>query len=348
MLRADLYRYSDSSDPTADGNLTLIPGVGASAIGDAESGSVIVGVSDDGSRVYYHKENNEIFVWHDGVTRLVIGEVNASETSEQRLGLGAWGPGHGRITRDGEFLAFLTEGIQGAGSPMGHVTRDHRELYLYSFADDVIQCVSCPAEPATADVTVTPGSTEAAAQAHIPGIRPRFLSDDGDVFFSTAERLEADDTNGVPDVYRYDPATGDTRLLSSGRESGGATFAEAAPDGDDVFIVTRQRLVKSDTDQLVDLYDVRVEGGFEEPDLPVTGPCQGDACQGAAAPAPGIAPSVSTASSKGNLKPRRCRAGRRTKSRPPARRCARKAGKKKAGTKRAGKRRAGNDRRAGR
>jgi len=58
-------------------------------------------------------------------------------------------------------------------------------------------------------------------------------------------------------------------------------FADANRSGDDVFILTRQQLVKSDRDDYVDVYDVRV--GAAPPDQPLdTAPaCEGEACQGA-------------------------------------------------------------------
>ena len=37
------------------------------------------------------------------------------------------------------------------------------------------------------------------------------------------------------------------------------TFTEAGANGNDVFLVTRQRLVASDTDEFIDVYDARIE-----------------------------------------------------------------------------------------
>jgi hypothetical protein len=46
-----------------------------------------------------------------------------------------------------------------------------------------------------------------------------------------------------------------------------------------------------DEDKLIDLYDVRIGGGFAEPPLPPI-PCEGDECQGV----PAAVPSFTTAS----------------------------------------------------
>jgi hypothetical protein len=69
-----------------------------------------------------------------------------------------------------------------------------------------------------------------------------------------------------------------------------------------VFVVTRDQLLSSDTDTLIDLYDIRVNGGVPQA-LPQTGPCQGDECQGV----PAAVPSFNTATGfvgLGNLVPR--------------------------------------------
>jgi hypothetical protein len=62
-------------------------------------------------------------------------------------------------------------------------------------------------------------------------------------------------------------------------------FADASSSGEDVFVVTRAKLVKSDRDNYVDAYDIRV--GALPPNEPVAAPaCEGDACQGALTESP--------------------------------------------------------------
>jgi hypothetical protein len=66
-------------------------------------------------------------------------------------------------------------------------------------------------------------------------------------------------------------------------------FADAnAATGSDVFLVTRQRLVSSDRDNLIDLYDARVGGGFPD-SPPVPTPCIADECQGLLSGTPPLA-----------------------------------------------------------
>jgi hypothetical protein len=172
-------------------------------------------------------------------------------------------------------LAFGTDAL----GPTGDVTNGHRELYLYSLRDRRLTCASCPSLPATFDATVTPAVTEGNPRVGNAGFRPRFLSDRGHVFFSTAEGLVPDDTNGVLDAYDYDPVTRRVSLLSTGKGKDPATFADASASGDDVFIVTRQRLVAADRDDLVDLYDVRNGSSLQEVVEQPALDCEADACQ---------------------------------------------------------------------
>jgi hypothetical protein len=265
----DLYRYTDSIDPSSEGNLTMI-----SQGGDL-AGAELVGTSDDGERVYYHVPGPRLAVWDHGTTRLISTLVSIGGP-EEGLGLTAAEPGYGRVTPDGMFLAFGTR----ATGLTGEVTNNHREMYLYSLRDDSLRCVSCPAGPATADAAVLPVVTQGEPKIMNAGFRPRFLSESGQVFFSSAEALVPEDTNGVLDAYEYDPATGAVSLISTGRGKDPATFADASASGNDVFFVTRQRLVASDRDELVDLYDARDGSSLpkvvEQPTQPA---CHGDGCQ---------------------------------------------------------------------
>ena len=50
------------------------------------------------------------------------------------------------------------------------------------------------------------------------------------------------------DAYEYDVASGRVHLLSSGTSNVASYVVDASPNGDDVFIVTRDRLVGWDVD----------------------------------------------------------------------------------------------------
>lgn len=309
----DLYRWTDSANPASDDNLTRITQ-------NNFDGGEVIGTSDDGERVYYWTTGAQIVVWDHGATRVIIdGRVGAAGNRGERLSATASGPGMGRVTPDGRYLAFgsgtsfFTPDGRRVG-PMGEeAMKGFYALYFYSLDNDTLRCVSCPSGPVTPGVTVTPTSSKAVIEVVNTASRPRFLSKGGKVFFSTTESLVPGDVNGAYDTYQYDPATGSVDLLASGKSGDAITFTDASASGDDVFVVTRQQLAPSDTDNLIDLYDVRVGGGFVEPIEPASDPCAGERCQGTAGQAPPIAAPASQAQGRGNPHPRRPRCHKRKK-----------------------------------
>jgi hypothetical protein len=150
----------------------------------------------------------------------------------------------------------------------------------------------------------------------------RYLSDSGRVFFNSAGALVPQDSNGLEDVYEYEPvgvgscATGSTTfhasvggcvdLVSSGTSSEESDFFDASENGDDVFFITTSKLVGADYDTSFDIYDAHVCSASvpcaSEPVVPP--PCtSGDSCKAAPAPQPeifGPAPSA-TFSGRGNV-----------------------------------------------
>jgi hypothetical protein len=125
-------------------------------------------------------------------------------------------------------------------------------------------------------------------------------AEDGVVFFESPSALTPEALNNqadavgdlVPNVYEYH--AGSVYLLSDGRDTStvdlipGVYLAGSDPSGNDVFFFTSNSLVPQDGDTQQDLYDARVGGGFPVPSLPPG--CAGEACLGALAPAPALAP----------------------------------------------------------
>lgn len=260
-----LYMYTDGPDPGTERNLTYIGQLDGITSGET-FGEVVLGISHDGTRVYYHTGNPELNLWEAGQTRQLGGFLYTKSMG---------------VTANGGELAVVAEraGI--------------RELYVYTADTDTLKCVSCPPTGAAPTVGVeTEVHANNAGTRLADSYRPRFMTSDGRyVFFNTAEGLVPQDTNGVVDAYEYNTVTGQLSLLSTGTGEYGAWFVEASASGDDALLVTRQKLTRWDPDKLVDLYDVRINGGLTEPPLPGV-PCAGDACQGT----PAAAPSFNTAS----------------------------------------------------
>jgi hypothetical protein len=152
--------------------------------------------------------------------------------------------------------------------------------------------------------------------------QPRYLSDSGRLFFDSPDALVPQDSNGLEDVYEYEPAgvgscTGSSatfsassggcvNLVSSGTSSQESAFFDASESGNDVFFITASRLVGADYDTSYDVYDAHVCSAsvpcVSEPVSPP--PCtSGDSCKAAPTPQPeifGATPSA-TFSGRGNV-----------------------------------------------
>jgi hypothetical protein len=257
----DEYRFTYSPDSASDsGNLTLITNDGEALDSPSSFGGTLIGMSDDARRVYLHESGGTLKLWQEGVPGLATVDPSAPRptSSDVWLTLVATLPGYGRVSTDGNWLAYIKQD----------------QMYLYDRSSQSLGCVSCPS-----DASIVPTVTHSGARNY-RAFRPRFLSDDGQVFFTSTGSLVSADTNGVADVYEYDGQTRTLTLLTSGKGRDPAMFADASRSGDDVFVVTRQQLVSSDRDDYVDLYDVRV-GPVPPASLIDTAPaCEGEGCQG--------------------------------------------------------------------
>jgi hypothetical protein len=144
--------------------------------------------------------------------------------------------------------------------------------------------------------------------------QPRYLSDDGRLFFNSADALVPADTNGKEDVYQYEQqGSGDcvhsggcVGLISSGTGDSSSVFLDASESGDDVFFMTTDELVATDTDNSPDIYDAHVCDAAR-PCIVATVATKEEcvdngSCKGPATPAEsgGTPPATSTFSGPGN------------------------------------------------
>ncbi len=250
-----------------------------------------------------------------------------------------------RVSADGQTLLFRSQlsltgydnktNSKSCGAGLG---RACPEFYRYSAADGELGCVSCNPSGAA------PGATAPALQSidtagetppNPAKILTRNLSADGNrVFFETADKLVASDTNGddgcpgvaglllstktCQDVYEWEAeGTGSCHsarqnggclyLISSGTSSDAAYFADADMEGNNAFFFTEQSLAGQDKDQIVDLYDARVGGGIVSQNPPPPPPvCEGEACKGPAPTQPATeSPGSASFTAPGNPKPSR-------------------------------------------
>jgi hypothetical protein len=297
----DLYMYD--ADAPVDARLTLVSA--SSTVNDGDVGGVL-GASADGHYVYFVCSGQLVageppanvaglYLWHDG-TLAYIGQFDGGEAqvNEPRTQFKfASTTSTSRVALDGRHLLFMTKddaSFRGRGGFGGYDQAGHRELYLYSADSGRLVCASCNPSGRAATTDALTDVREGAANSGKTAKLSHALSDDGQhVFFSTAEALVPQDTNGVADAYVYDTASATVHLLSSGTDPSPSYFIDASDDGQNAFFVTRQRLVGWDTDNSYDLYDARVGGGFPEP-VAAAPECAGEGClpQGTRAPAAGL------------------------------------------------------------
>ncbi|HYJ22292.1 MAG TPA: hypothetical protein VEW07_09750, partial [Solirubrobacterales bacterium] len=190
-------------------------------------------------------------------------------------------------TPSGNALVFLSEenGITSdanGGEP---------QYYRYSEEDDSLECLSCsppgvksvmPQEPERPRTAFAFGPTSADSYR---------LSGDGSMYaFNTDAALLPEDANGGPDIYEW--RTGKLRLITDGEgEYGGRVSVPLelngiSPDGRDILFRVSARLTGFEHDEVGQLFDARLGGGFAPPNPPAA--CAEDACQGPLESAPAV------------------------------------------------------------
>jgi hypothetical protein len=246
-------------------------------------------------------------------------------------------------------------------SPDARVTHSDEEVFEYDAASQRTVCVSCDPSGGRPRGVLDPTTTQPALlvdraetwatqwfAAIVPGwtavktslafTQPRYLSNEGRVFFDSSADLVPAAENGVEDVYEYEPQgvgacsasagsamsayeptltyeteghegespAGCVGLVSSGTSSEESAFLDASESGDDVFFLTAAQLAPQDVDDALDVYDAHVCGvGWACPAGTVTVPpaCTGaESCRQAPAPQPEVygPPATATFTGPGN------------------------------------------------
>jgi hypothetical protein len=292
----DLYRYDVSSGDLTD--ITTQDAAGAGVQG-------VLGISDSGGRVYFSATGNLAAGATPGTPNLYVSEGTTTTfiaTLDQFSDSENWGSDFNsktaRVSPDGSFLLFSSIHQQTSYNNGGF-----REFYRYDLSDGTTQCVSC--NPSGAPATASAASFGSADSLNLSGMplreRRNMLPDGSAVFFVSQDRLVPEDTNGKFDVYMW-RADGRLKLITSGHSINNSQFVDASADGQDIFFLTRERLVGVDRDNDVDIYDARDNGGLadQNPNQPV--PCQGDDCKPPANnPPPGGNPGTSGVNGNGNV-----------------------------------------------
>jgi hypothetical protein len=276
----------------------------------------VAAVSHDGSHVYFiatgvlsgeNAEHNgptegqdNLYMWQEAGSSYPLGRTAFIATLPS-ASLGASEGEGGQVTPDGDAFVFTS-----AADLTSDDTSTVNQVFLYQAQHEALIRVSKGQDGFNND-----GNT-ATSPATIATVAERkTISEDGStVVFQSSDALTPQVHGSTRNVYLW--RGGDVSLISdgtpanenSGKDTG--SVAEAGlvgidPSGLNVFFTTAARLVGQDGDELSDLYDARVDGGFPAPK--VTG-CSGEACQGAppAPPAP-LSPGSLFSGGPGNLAP---------------------------------------------
>jgi hypothetical protein len=297
-LDDNLYRFDVDSEAE-----TLI----------AEGVMGVLGVSEDASRIYFASkdvlagsgQNSEGDEAIAGELNLYLDEAGVSTSFVATLAGADVGPTvseskygarTARVTPDGAHALFASiapltayDNVEAGTACGGTVAGGDpcREIYRYEATSDTLLCVSC-----------NPTGGRAAGPSSLPFLlsplhAARLISDDGSrVYFESADRLAARDSNGKVDVYQWEEtgagdceegsydfsaaAQGCIELISSGRGLQDSRVVETDVTGKNVFFVTVSSLLPQDYG-LFDVYDAREGGGLPIP-LPPIPPCEGDEC----------------------------------------------------------------------
>lgn len=305
--------------------------------------SVVVHISEDGSRVYFVSPEQlegkgqagaeNLYLWDGASVRFiatvdendVIGEDQGAAGTAR--GLGQWtlntvapfqarwtGPGNVSAHSNPDGSVFLFESRANLTPPED--TGGHRQVYRYDTESEELSCISCSPTglPATSDARLQP--VAALLLTSLPPVNTLSpvdnMTDDGKrVFFEAGDPLVPGDVNGTFDVYEWlvegtggcETGGGCLHLISSGRSASASYLYATAGDGRDVFFLTTDRLTPEDPSGTPSIYDARVGGGFPAQVQPQ--PCQGDACQGSTGADPTMpAPSSATLVGPSDPRPR--------------------------------------------
>jgi hypothetical protein len=297
---------SGDVDPCPDLVRVSVPVSGAGA--NVQS---VVSVSQDGSHVYFIAKGvlttganaehnspttgqNNLYVWEAG---------SANEQGHTAfiatLSSSAFNLGEVQATPDGEQLVFTS-----AADMTPDDTSTVSQVFLYEAAHEALIRVSAGQDGFNDDGNTATNPASIYNGASSEG--RRVISEDGStVVFESSQALTAQVHGGADNVYLW--RGGNVYLISDGTLAGDqaglgkAGLVGIDASGQNVYFTTEAQLVGQDTDELSDLYDARIDGGFPAPKV---NECIGEACQGASpvALAPAMPGSLSP-SGVGNFTP---------------------------------------------
>ena len=274
-LTSTLTRVSRGDSGTVEGKVAAVPSISSdgSAVYFTAEGQLAPGAPEGQVNLYRYDTNS-------GVTTYIAGPISEGDYESDHIGYWyaqMWYTGNAQVralfpkanwyaTANGQYLAFVSgQNLTGEGKG--------KEVYLYSAASNTLVCASCDA---TGAGQVSDAEFARSAYQAPSDTSPRPVSEDGGyVFFDASDVLVPGALAGVLHVYEWHD--GKISLISAGGDPSDSFFVGSSADGSNVFIGTHSQLVAQDADQAADLYDARIDGGFEGLAPPA---CTGTGCQG--------------------------------------------------------------------
>jgi hypothetical protein len=264
--------------------LSTIP----AGVADVEN---VARVSDDASRVYFvahgvlaanHDANDQTAV--AGANNLYLWQTDAEHPAGRTTFLArlltndVGGIGNGETTPDGRYLLVNTTTPLVSSGPAAD-TDSAADVYRYDSETGEWLRLSTDTTGSGGNAEIDAFSRGSALKGYV---RQRVsMTDDGHtVVFGTNEALAPADSNSIGDVYAWHG--GQVSLISPNGGGGGRVTAS----GTDIFFTTEDRVTAADGDTNSDVYDARLDGGF---DLREPVPCEGESCSGAPSTPPGLA-----------------------------------------------------------
>lgn len=251
----DLYRY------TLKTQALVRTSAGVGTLADTPTATAVLGVSEDGERVYYESANNALMLWDHGSNNELATFIDAGTSAGTQNCLQGDQSGTPNMTPDGKVLVFetglLISPTFGAAGP---------GLYRYDAADNLMLLLAGSGTlPSAALAAYAPDCTSNTG-----------VSENGDtVAFSTDAALVPTDVNAALDTYEW--RNGQLNLVSSGKGDQPAMILGISQDARDVFFTTTAQLTPEDRDGVQDIYDARVNGFQANSQLRPQ--CSGEDCQ---------------------------------------------------------------------
>jgi hypothetical protein len=314
-LGCSLYEYRDSAAPASNpNNLVDLSIDNEPADGTSRSLLGILGMSDDGDTVYFVASSQLVsgsptetgaklyrWRWNGGSPQLrylatvasVTDSLNWTNGNQQR-------PTIERVDGTGSHLLFESSS---ALDPVADKDTD-RDIYRWGESEGW-RCLSCqlPGTPSVGNAELQLLGIGLGGLPQNADLYRVASSDMERVFFMTPDALVPADVNGqascpvlekplgVPNVvYRcqdlYEWHDGQVSLISTGTGNTPVKLIGTTPTANDVFFITGDQLVGWDTDDLSDIYDARVGGGFPEPAPEGSCDVNAGACEGQPTSAP--------------------------------------------------------------